>query len=170
MCNLLYFSVGVLILTGGHMSLKPFNTPIIWAIAASLAIALLRIPVHPVLQQTFLFFTQAAITLMMFSLGVRLLDIDWKEFKIGVLGGVLCPVGSLLFAYGLQRFNVLDLNAEQMAQVYLFASLPPAVSCFMMADYYKQEPSKVATIVLIGNVLSVVFVPIGLVLAFNQLG
>ena len=168
MCNLLYFSVGVLILTGGHLSVKPFNTPIIWAIAASLTIALLRIPVHPVLQQTFLFFTQAAITLMMFSLGVRLLDIDWKEFKIGVLGGVLCPAGSLLFAFGLQRFNVLGLNPEQMAQVYLFASLPPAVSCFMMADYYKQEPSKVAAIVLIGNVLSVVFVPIGLVLAFNS--
>lgn len=169
LCNLLYFTLGVWLLTGGHFNLKVFNTPIMWAIACSLAIALLQIPVHPILQNMFTFFTQAAIVLMMFSLGVRLLDIDWREFKIGVLGGVLCPLGSLVFAYVLQYFKLIDLTPAQMAQVYLFASLPPAVTCFMMADYYKQEPSKVAAIVLIGNVLSVVFVPVGLWLAFQVL-
>jgi predicted permease len=46
--------------------------------------------------------------------------------------------------------------------MYLFASLPPAVTCFMMAEQYKQEPDKVASIVLLGNLVSFVFVPIGL--------
>ena len=46
----------------------------------------------------------------------------------------------------------------------------PMVVCneehrFMVAEQFRQEPVKVASIVLIGNVLSVLFVPIGLTLA-----
>ena len=37
----------------------------------------------------------------------------------------------------------------------------------MVAEQYGQEPGKVASIVLIGNVMSVVFVPLGLVLALH---
>ncbi|HEV7856603.1 MAG TPA: AEC family transporter, partial [Herminiimonas sp.] len=44
----------------------------------------------------------------------------------------------------------------------LFASLPPAVTCFMMAEQYRQEPDKVAAIVLLGNLAALIFVPIGL--------
>jgi len=165
MCNLLYFSLGVWLLSGRRLSWRLFNTPIIWSIVLGLAMALLRVPIPEPVQQLLNFFTQAAITLMMFALGVRLLDIDWRQMKIGLLGGVLCPAGSLLFAYIAQQFGWFDLTQQQMAQIYLFASLPPAVSCFMMADYYQQEPSKVAAIVLIGNVLSLVFVPFGLALA-----
>ena len=35
----------------------------------------------------------------------------------------------------------------------------------MVAEQYQQEPGKVASIVLIGNVLAIVFVPLGLALA-----
>ena len=41
-------------------------------------------------------------------------------------------------------------------------SLPPAVFCFMVAEQYKQEPDKVASIVLLGNLASLGFVPLGL--------
>jgi predicted permease len=46
--------------------------------------------------------------------------------------------------------------------MYLFASLPPAVFCFMVAEQYQQEPEKVASIVLLGNLAALVFVPAGL--------
>ena len=46
--------------------------------------------------------------------------------------------------------------------MYMFAALPPAVFCFIMAEHYQQEPDKVAAIVLLGNLASVVFVPVGL--------
>ena len=46
--------------------------------------------------------------------------------------------------------------------MYLFAALPPAVFCFMVAEQYKQEPDKVASIVLLGNLAALVFVPVGL--------
>ena len=37
----------------------------------------------------------------------------------------------------------------------------------MVAEQYQQEPGKVASIVLIGNMISIVFVPLGLTLAFK---
>ena len=45
--------------------------------------------------------------------------------------------------------------------------LPPAVLNFMVAEQYNQEPGKVASIVLIGNTLSILFVPLGLALALH---
>lgn len=46
--------------------------------------------------------------------------------------------------------------------MFLFAALPPAVFCFMVAENYGQEPDKVAAIVLLGNLAALVFVPLGL--------
>jgi len=60
---------------------------------------------------------------------------------------------------------MLGLSEMQRGLLILFGSLPPAVLNFMVAEQMRQEPAKVASIVLIGNVMSVIFVPIGLALA-----
>ena len=62
---------------------------------------------------------------------------------------------------------LLGLDATQRGLLILFGCLPPAVLNFMVAEQFRQEPGKVASIVLIGNVLSVVFVPLGLALALK---
>ena len=49
----------------------------------------------------------------------------------------------------------------------LFGCLPPAVLNFMVAEQYNQEPGKVASIVLIGNLMAVLFVPLGVSLALR---
>ena len=46
----------------------------------------------------------------------------------------------------------LPMSKEQIGLVYLFGALLPAVLNFLVADYYKQEPEKVASIVLVGNI------------------
>ena len=73
---------------------------------------------------------------------------------------VLCPLAGLLVAWLLDQ--VLPLTAMQRGQMYLFAALPPAVFCFMVAERYQQEPDKVAAIVLLGNLAAIGFVPAGL--------
>jgi predicted permease len=77
-----------------------------------------------------------------------------------LIGAAACPITGLIVAWLLDQ--VLGLTQEQRGQMYLFASLPPAVFSFMMAEQYKQEPDKVAAIVLLGNLAALVFVPIGL--------
>jgi predicted permease len=49
----------------------------------------------------------------------------------------------------------------------VFASLPPAVLNFLVADRNKQDPELVASIVLLGNLSAMIFVPIGLYLGLK---
>jgi hypothetical protein len=64
---------------------------------------------------------------------------------------------------------VLHLPADQFAQLMLFASLPPAVLNYLLAERYGQEPERVASLVLIGNAFAIVFVPLGLTLGLHPL-
>ena len=62
---------------------------------------------------------------------------------------------------------VLGLDRQQAGLLFLFGCLPPAVLNFMVAEQFNQEPGKVASIVLIGNLMSLVFVPVGVTLALR---
>jgi predicted permease len=103
--------------------------------------------------------------MMLLSLGVRLTAIQWRDARIGLVGGIVCPLTGLAMAAVLAA--VLELTALQTGLLFLFGSLPPAVLNFMVAEQYRQEPGKVASIVLVGNLLAVVFIPVGLALALR---
>ena len=47
----------------------------------------------------------------------------------------------------------------------IFGALPPAVLNYVFAERYRQEPEKVASIVMVGNVAALLFVPLALALA-----
>ena len=46
----------------------------------------------------------------------------------------------------------------------VFGALPPAVLNFLFAERYRQEPQRVASIVLIGNLAALFFLPLALAL------
>jgi predicted permease len=50
---------------------------------------------------------------------------------------------------------VLPLDQFQTVNLILFSALPPAVLNFLMAEQYQQEPDAVASLVVIGNGMSV---------------
>jgi len=91
--------------------------------------------------------------------------VRWADSRIGVIGGIVCPLVGLGSALALLPF--LGLDDMQRGLLILFSVLPPAVLNFMVAEQFRQEPGKVASIVLIGNLLAVVFVPLGLALAIR---
>jgi malate permease and related proteins len=96
---------------------------------------------------------------------VRLYEAAFGDWHVGLIGGLVCPLTGIAIAALLAP--ALDLDTTQQGLLILFGSLPPAVLNFMVAEQFRQEPGKVASIVLIGNLLSVVFVPIGLTLALR---
>lgn len=163
-CNLIYFSVGIKIIESGrnyHTPLWKFMlSPMMMAMMIGMAFALLRIALPAPLMLALKMLGDACIPLMLFALGVRMLDVSFKSWHIGVVGAIVCPVGGLIVAWLLD--GVLTLTPMQRGQMYLFASLPPAVFCFMVAEQYQQEPDKVASIVLLGNLAALAFVPVGL--------
>jgi predicted permease len=60
---------------------------------------------------------------------------------------------------------VLDLPVQQRALLLVFGALPPAVLNYMFAERYKQEPERVASMVMIGNLLAIVVLPLVLAVA-----
>jgi len=160
--NFLHFSVGNAMLEGRIHPRVLLRMPMLQATLAGIAVSLGGIDVPtPVLTAVGLL-GQASIPLMLFALGVRMLGVNLKDWKIGLLGAILCPLSGVLA--GLAASPFLGLEHSQQTQLLLFAALPPAVLNYMLAERYSQEPDRVASIVLLGNGASVVVIP--LVLAF----
>jgi malate permease and related proteins len=163
-CNLIYFSVGIKIIESGRSYHTPFwkflVSPMMLAMAVGMVFAIFHITLPTPLMQALKMLGDACIPIMLFALGVRMLDVNFKSWHIGLMGAIVCPVGGLVVAWLLDQ--VLHLDPMQRGQMFLFAALPPAVFCFMVAEQYKQEPDKVASIVLLGNLAALAFVPVGL--------
>lgn len=102
-----------------------------------------------------------AIPLMLVALGIRLADGDLKNWRIGLVGGLLAPITGVAVAAA--WVWLVEPPAELTANLLLYAALPPAVMNFMLADQFQQEPEAVASIVAIGNGLALVIMPAVLV-------
>jgi predicted permease len=164
-CSLVYFTVGIRIMESGRSgprkaTLKMFASPMMLAMALGMLFAALRIPLPVTLLQALRMMGEASIPLMLLALGVRMTDVNLQSWRIGIVGAIVCPLAGLVMAWLLDM--LLPLTALQRGQMYLFAALPPAVFCFMVAESYKQEPERVAAIVLLGNFAALAFVPLGL--------
>jgi hypothetical protein len=70
---------------------------------------------------------------------------------------LLCPLSGLVIA--LPFVALAPLPAAQAPLLILFSVLPPAVLNFIVAERYAQEPHRVASIVLVGNLASVLVIP-----------
>jgi predicted permease len=90
-------------------------------------------------------------------------SIDLRDWRLGVLGAVVCPLTGVLMVLLVKPF--LDLSAAQTALLIVFGALPPAVFNYLMAEQYRQEPGQVASIVMIGNLGALVSIPIALAFA-----
>ena len=154
---ILHFSLG-LWLMNRHAPLGGlFRQPVMLATAAGLAVRLSgwHLPEAWVLGLKIL--GDVSVPLLLFSLGVRIAGVSWAEWRLGVLGGVVCPASGLLMVALL--LPVLPLPVAQQPWLWLFAALPPAVLNFLVAEQYQQEPSRVASLVLIGNLMSLLVLP-----------
>ncbi len=164
-CSLVYFTVGIRIMESGRpgprrATLRMFANPMMLAMGAGMLFAVFRLTLPPILMQALRLLGEASIPLMLLALGVRMADVNFRSWRIGLVGAAVCPLAGLAVAAALDQ--LLPLSAMQRGQMYLFASLPPAVFCFIVAENYRQEPEKVAAIVMLGNAAALGFVPLGL--------
>jgi hypothetical protein len=106
-----------------------------------------------------------SIPLMLLALGVRLAESQIGAIRIGLLGAVARPLLGMVLA-GLVLL-MIELPARERAMLMVFGALPPAVLNYMFAERYGQEPDKVASMVLLGNLAAVVFLPVALALVLD---
>ncbi|HEX6794765.1 MAG TPA: AEC family transporter [Casimicrobiaceae bacterium] len=163
--NLLQFTLGVFLIDHHARFGNLLRNPMVIATVAGFAFALTHPPLPEWLSTAIKLVGDALIPMMLLSLGVRLYEGKLADWQIGVIGGLVCPLTGIVCAW-LLAF-ALDLDATQRGLLILFGSLPPAVLNFMVAEQFRQEPGKVASIVLIGNLMAVGFVPLGLAIALR---
>ena len=163
--NLLHFTLGAWIIDHKARFGTLLRNPMVWSTVVGFAFALLHPPLPSWFETAVRMTGDGLIPLMLLSLGVRLTDINWADAKLGIAGGIACPLTGLICAGVL--WAVLEMTPTQAGLLFVFAALPPAVLNFMVAEQYRQEPGKVASMVLVGNLLSVIFVPIGVALALR---
>ena len=159
----LHFSLGFHIMDREAKIINPISAPTVLATMVGITVALTPLEVNETILVPFDFLANTGVTLVLFALGIRMNDVSTRDLKIAFLGAVWCPLVSLVMAFLLKPF--LDLNPIQWSVFLLFAALPPAVLCFMLAEQYKQEPTRVASIVLIGNIAAIIWIPLALALA-----
>jgi hypothetical protein len=163
--NLLHFTVGIWIIDHHAKFWTMLKSPMVVATFVGFAFALVQPPMPDWLMLALKLTGDAMIPLMLLSLGVRLAEVSWSSWQLGVVGGLVCPLTGIAMAALLSP--VLGLDPLQQGLLLLFGCLPPAVLNFMVAEQYNQEPGKVASIVLIGNLMAVLFVPLGVSLSLH---
>ncbi len=157
---LLHFTFGAYILSKNANFMSIFRSPILIATLAGLSINILDFELWLPFTQMIDLLGQAAIPLLLFTLGTRLIGINFGDWKLGVLGSFLCPLSGLAIALMVVQF--FDFETLHYQQLILFSVLPPAVLNHMMAEKYQQQPETVASIVMIGNIGSLIVLPIAL--------
>lgn len=161
--NLLHFSVGARITSASARTRDLLLSPLMIATALGFVSAFTELrPPEPVLAGMRLL-GDALLPLMLFALGARLTALTRSGLGVGLLGALARPLIGL--AIGLPLAWALGLEGDARGQLLLFAALPPAVMQFMLADRYQQEPDKVGAMIMLGNALALVFVPLALALS-----
>jgi malate permease and related proteins len=158
--NLLHFSLGARITSHSARSRDLLLSPLMIATLLGFASAFTEVRPPEVLMSGMKLLGDALLPMMLFALGTRLTALTRSGLALGMLGALARPLIGL--AIGIPLAWALGLEGAARGQLLLFATLPPAVIQFMLAERYDQEPDKVGAMIMLGNALAVVFVPIAL--------
>jgi len=150
-------------LLGGNLQLSVlWREPLIVAAILGVIVSLCALPVWTPIMTASKILGDISLGLMIFSLGVRLSTANLSAWGIGLAGAIATPVTGMLIAFGFG--SLAGLSRIDQDILFVFGALPPAVSCFIFAEQYNQEPEKVASIVMIGNASALLFIPLALAL------
>lgn len=158
--NTLHYSLGTWMLDHKAKLWTLWRVPVIAASMAGLAVSLTKFPLWQPLWLGIKMLGDVSIPLLLFSLGVRLTDSRFTDLKLSVVGALTTPLAGVAIA--LSANAVLGLQGRDAAMLVLFGALPPAVLNYIFAERYRQEPERVASIVLIGNTASLAIIPLTL--------
>ncbi len=162
--NILHFTLGSAIMSGRIDWRMVYANPLVWATILGIGFSQMHWTLPAWIATPLGMIGNILVPMMLLSLGGRLSTSKIDDARVGVTGSV-CAVGVRLVAAFL-ILQLVPLREIERGAVILFACLPPAVFNFLLSDRYQCEPNKVASIVIVGHVASLAFLPLGIWLAF----
>lgn len=158
--NTLHFTLGAYMVGADKNPLNLLKQPMIAATLLGLVWSVLSWPMPNAVSISLDMLGQVSVPLLLFALGVRMNDVNFAMWRIGLWSAIVAPATGLVV--GIPAVYLLDLSATNAAYVILFASLPPAVLNYIVAERQNQQPELVAPMVLIGNMGAVITIPVAL--------
>jgi len=151
--NMLHFTLGVRIVSGRMHFGEVFFNAVNIATILGLFFSLRQISIPDMAAVPIGMAGQVAIPLMLVSLGIRMTGFNKSMLSVGLLAGFVRPAVGL--ASALLAIYFLPLDSFEQKMLLLFAAMPPAVLNYLFAEQYGQTPQAVASMVIVGNALSV---------------
>ncbi len=151
-------SVGIFILNGPKKIVEVFKTPLIYTVILALILNNLEIKINVGVNNAINLLGTTSIPLMMFSLGHKLSETKIININENILlGSLRLAIGAIL-GYGICKF--LGIQGLISKVMILQFSMPSAVFNFILSDRYNKSPEKVASLVFVSTVLSIITIPI----------
>jgi predicted permease len=154
----LHISIGLALLSEGSPIKQIVKMPIFLAASAALLLNLTGIGVWSPLYEATSLLGQAAVPVMLLSLGAQMCNMRLSGLKVGITSTLLSLfTGAIAFSV---IYFFIPLPTMQLQMMVLFTMLPPAVMNYLFAERFQIEPTKVASMVLFGNFFSIMTLPL----------
>ncbi|KHT47652.1 AEC family transporter [Vibrio sinaloensis] len=161
----IHISLGLALLSEGNPFKQIIRMPIFLAAALALTINLLGMGVWAPLYEATALLGQAAVPVMLLSLGAQMCNMRLSGLKVGLLCTLQSLItGGIAFA---TIYTFIPLPKLELQMMVLFSMLPPAVMNYLFAERFSIEPVNVASMVLFGNFFSILTLPILLTFALS---
>jgi len=161
----LHISIGLAVLSKGGSFKQIFTAPVFIAATVAMCLNLSGTHVWEPLYEATKLLGQAAVPVMLLSLGAQMTNMKMAGFKVGLISTAQSLfTGAIAFSC---IYYFIPLPPMQLKMMVLFTMLPPAVMNYLFAERYKIEATNVASMVLFGNFLSIFTLPLLLIFAFS---
>ncbi|EKO3480693.1 AEC family transporter [Vibrio fluvialis] len=164
----LHISLGLALLSKGGSFRQIFTAPVFISTVVAMLFNLSGTPVWKPLYEATALLGQAAVPVMLLSLGSQMTNMRLAGLRVGLISTAQSlTTGAVAFAL---IYFFIPLPTMQLQMMVLFTMLPPAVMNYLFAERFHIEPTNVASMVLFGNFLCLFTLPLLLIFALSLKG
>ena len=162
--NILHFTLGVGLMSGKVEWKMLYANSLVMATALGITSSQMQLNLPDWIQTSCTMIGNVLVPMMLISIGARLSTSKVADGLVGIKTSLSMMAIKCLALFLTLWF--IPLQGFERGTLILFAFLPPAVFNFMLADKFNIEASKVASIVTVGHLFSLIFLPFAIWLAF----
>lgn len=164
----LHISLGLALQSKGGSFRQIFTAPVFIATVVAMLFNLSGTPVWKPLYEATALLGQAAVPVMLLSLGSQMTNMRLAGLRVGLISTAQSlTTGAVAFTL---IYFFIPLPTMQLQMMVLFTMLPPAVMNYLFAERFHIEPTNVASMVLFGNFLCLFTLPLLLIFALSLKG
>ncbi len=156
--TIMHYTLGIIIINSYRKPLEVLKLPLIYATVAGILISTYNLTLPLPVERAVELLGDITIPAMIFSLGYKLSELKLVNIWFSWLFGFTKILGG--FALGVVLVKLMGLQGTVAKVIILQSAMPPAVFNFVLAEKYKLDSKTVASVIMAGTILSVLFIPL----------